>query len=257
MKIVDSAKDTFDASIARAERLESLYHGLVNTRKRGMRADWASNFENLMHWKQGTTKGRVDGNDAVIVIKENADLTDDDFTAASLSDLLRGSLVLTVSAMDAYFHRKVAAYIVACSRLKAGTPEKLENAKITIADACAMLDAKRPRAKLRTCVERQLGFQSLQRPKAIKEALSMIGINNFWPTVACRMSEDPADVKKWVEWIVTRRNQIAHEGDLSVAKKTQNQDRTLPPKDCRWSIDFISRLVDSAEDEINTQLSAM
>lgn len=252
--MADTALATFNTAIGRARYLLKMYHGLINTRQRGIRADWAGSFCTLMHWPQNSDIARVDSKDAVVVLRDGAALDEDDFTESQLSDLLRASIVMAVSALDAYFHSKTLAFIVKSATKGDSMPKSLSKATITVADFVGATRFKRRNQGLRNAFQRSLGFQSLQQPKNIEDALSLIGIEKFWSGVAARIGNPVEDIKKELTQIVKRRNQIAHEGDLSQSKKARNKPHDITPGLVQSSLDFLDQLIKTAELEINNQL---
>jgi len=96
----------------RADYLLKLHELLCNTRQRGTRQDWARNFKNLMHWRQRDQIHRVDGRQAVLVLREGAGMTPEQFREAALNELVRAALVGIVSALDRYCHDLIVSRIV-------------------------------------------------------------------------------------------------------------------------------------------------
>jgi hypothetical protein len=253
--MADSAFATFATAMTRARYLLKLYHGLTNTRQRGIRTDWAEKFCDLMHWPQTASIARVDSTDVVIVIRDGADMTCADFDHDQLTDLLRASLVMGVSAMDAYFHSKICAYIVKAANRGDKMPNALKKANMTVLDFISAKKYKRKMQALRNALERTLGYQSLQQAKNIEDALGLIGITKYWSSIAARIGTPIEDLKKKLVQYVKRRNQIAHEGDLSKSKKARNQPHELKPNKVVEALDFFDKLVTHSEREIDQQLT--
>lgn len=250
----DSAIETFDVAIDRAKYLLRLYHGLVNRRQRSIRSDWAESFCRLMHWPLSSDINRIDSRDAVIVLRDNATLTTSDFDESQLKDTLRASLVMAVSAMDAYFHSKVLAHIVKAASKDGQMPGALKKQTISVADFVAGKRYKRRMTIVRNSMNRQLGFQSLQNPDKIEDALSLIGVKKFWSRVSTRLGTSSDDLKKELKQITRRRNQISHAGDLSKSKKARNKPHDLAHSTVDTAIAFIESLVRESDVEINSQL---
>lgn len=245
-----TALQTFAKAQGRAKYLVRLAEGLVNTRKYVMRVDWARNFRKIMHWKIGTHIDRVDGRDAVVVLRDGATLSADDFNHSAISDLYRAALVMSVSAMDAYFHVKVLHYIVIQSK-KSAPSKSLMNLKITVSDFVRGNSMKYRNSALRSAIERHLSFQSLQTPEKVATTLNLIGVKDFWQKVAKELKSDEDTLKKQIGKIVDRRNKIAHEGDVSQSKKTRNKDREVKPKLVRDALTLIDSVVAASEKVIN------
>jgi len=254
--MADTAYKTFKAAFKRATYLYRMYHGLTNHRQRAMRADWAGNFCRVMHWSKGMASeiDRVDSPDAIVVLKEDSRLNREDFDREILSDMLRASLVMGVSALDAYFHCKVIAHVVKAAKKGPRMPKALRNRAITVAE---FVEGKKYTYRMQTvrkALERGLGYESLQRPDKIASALSLIGVKDFWANLADRMGVPQAELKKELLDLVRRRNWIAHEGDLSQSKSARNRSRRIEPKEVRQGLGLIRRTVKRAEEEINAQL---
>ena len=248
-----TAKATFEKAIARSEYLLRLANGLADHRKRRARGEWKSKFRSLMHWSQTHSIERVDSKDVVLVTRDGGTLARADFGVEALGDLLRASLVMAVSAMDAYFHAKILRYVVPHSR-RAEPSERLLNERIQVRDFIAARRKKRPNAALRAAVERNLSYQSLQRTERIADALQLIGIAKFWEDVATRLKRTKEDLCDELCGIVRRRNQIAHEGDLSQGKKTRNRDRSISTQFVQRSMALLKAVVEEAETVINAKV---
>lgn len=249
-----TAKVTFDKAIDRAEYLLRLAEGLTDHRQRGARADWGRSFKALMHWPKGHVIERVDSKDVVVVIRDGSTLSRDDFSTSALDDLLRASLVMAVAAMDAYFHAKILRYVVSHSR-KASPSGRLLNERILVSDFIEGRKRQRANTALRAALERNLSYQSLQHPEKIADALGLIGVCKFWDEIAKALKRAKKDLCDEIGAIVRRRNQIAHEGDLSQSKKARNQDRSIANKYVRDSITTLKQFVDAADVLINSKVT--
>lgn len=256
MRINDNALEVFEASIERAQRMSRLYHDLVDTRSRAMRSDWAANFESFMNWPSGKAVARIDGHEAIIVLKDGAELKSNDFSSDQMRDLLRASIMMGSSAMDAYFHRKIVCYIIRFAKKGKSAPRELRKQQVTVQDFAKAMERDRVWGELRRAFDRQLGYRSFISPGKITEGLNLIGVSEFWDKTAKRISYDKAKLREHVEWIASRRNKIAHEGDLSTQKRNFGKTNALEPKDAVWALDFLESFISAAEQEINDQLGS-
>jgi len=249
----NGAKETFDRAIARAKYIQILARGLTNYRKRKARRDWGKSFKQLMHWPLKHKIERVDSRDVILVLRDGSKLKSKHFSSEALDDLLRASFVMTLSAMDAYFHAKIIRHVVQHS--KASVPSnRLLNEKILVSDFMAGQKYKRTNQALRIAIERKLSYQSLQTPDKIADSLQLIGVNSFWDSIAKEMKTDPKKLKSQVTKIAKRRNQIAHEGDVSQSKKARNKSRNIGHKDVTKAIELVCKVVSAAEKVINTSI---
>ncbi|MEQ9207453.1 MAG: HEPN domain-containing protein [Phycisphaerales bacterium] len=259
MKIDDTSLDIFESASKRASRLLRYSSGLQNRRTRAMRADWKSSFEKFMGPKFGRISDRVDGHDAMVVLKTGASLKYDDFKAEHISDLQRASLVMQVSAMDAYFHSKILSYVVRCSKREKGFPAALAKKAFRLDFVADLLSSttRRPWSKIQHSLKKSMGYQSLQQPGKIADGLSLIGVENFWSQVSAKMNQNEKTVKNQLVSVVDRRNKIVHEGDLYSSKKSRGKDRPLSPRYVEDSNAFIIQLINASDFVINKQLRKM
>jgi len=244
-----NAKRTFVVAKNRALYLYLVNQVLKNQRKRAARSDWSGNFKEFMKWKKSESLERVDGKNAVLILREGCSLKAKHFKEPRTDDLLRASLVMIVSAMDAYYHTMIATYVAKAFRSKE-PPTALLDCRITISDLEKAHKGTRLGAHVRSAIERHLSHQPLQSPKAISKGLSLIGIKDFWVSVSKEMGRDKDVVEKKLKRIAKRRHQIVHEGDLSQGDKTKNKDRRLSSDYVRDAIYFIDSLVNSSHEVI-------
>jgi len=146
--------------------------------------------------------------------------------ALDLSDILRASLVLGVSALDAFIHDLVRAGMV--EQYKGTRPktdayrafrlplEILHRAVLSPTTADWLNDAVRD----------ALSWQSFQRADKIASALAHICPTSLWEAVARRLRAPAETIRRELELIVDRRNKIAHEADMNPASPSE-----------RWPID--------------------
>lgn len=243
---MDDAKRTFNRAMRRSINLYNLGVGFENQRERKVRADWAQRFKSFMRWKRNEKIQRIDGDELIVILREECHLKSRHFTETSLSDLHRASLVMAVSAMDAYFHAKIVKHVIAKSKAKS-PPKALVAHKVSVGDFIAGTKSQRPGSKLRSAIERNLGILSYQNPERIAEGLSLLGIEKFWVKVAESMGIERNALVSKVARIVKRRNQIAHEGDIFQSDIAKNRSRGLSSDYAYNAITFIQEFINHAD----------
>jgi len=90
--------------------------------------------------------------------------------------------------------------------------------------------------------EKQLRFMSFQSPDKVSEAYFLIGIENVFHQVSRQWSgpnSSESDIRRRLVNYVKRRNQIAHEGDLT----SSHDPRPIQPKYANECKEFIESLV--------------
>jgi len=137
-------------------------------------------------------------------------------SSTEITDMIRSSVVLSVSAMDAYFTDRFVEDFV--SYIKARGPSRrmiafLSDAGLDTAQALEMAAMKRPHRRVRTLVQRHLERYVTQKVKKIDELFSAYCINDFCSCVQGRVGRKT--LLRSVELLVERRHQIVHNGDLN------------------------------------------
>lgn len=251
-------KDAYDHVAQRARRLLRFHDGLVNTRRRGMRADWKSTFCTFMRWPQDAAIDRIDSKDALLVLRDGAGLKAGDFSTEALDDLLRSALALGVSALDRYLHERVVKRVVSSLRTSNLRPaqEKLSiSATLALKMTGALRKAARdgaqvrPANQLRIAIQDSLHKRTFQSWREIEEAFDLIGISGITGKLqAAYQVGNITPIRSQLDAIVQRRHLIVHEGDL-VRHERGGRTRVhlITRKYVEDSLDFLNTLVDHLE----------
>ena len=178
------------------------------------------------------------------------------------SELLRATVVTSVSAMDAYFHDRIVENVRRTIRRTAPQfPDELLSfiAKDQKVDAAVrrflqISMKKRPLAHVTTLVARKLDERAFQDPGRIEWGMKLIGVGDFWTRLAQELGMTPAKAKRFIMPYVRRRHLIVHRGDLGTAKKTKHQVRKITREFAERCMEDIDRFVHCAEAEIADSL---
>lgn len=139
-------------------------------------------------------------------------------------ELLRAEWVARVSALDLYVHELVAQGMRSIfdgqrpqtnAYLRFHIPLEVVSrilAAKSLTDAGAAFDLE---------VREQLAILTFQQPEKIADAVRLFSQTELWNEVALKFGATPSTktneakaIKRQLSLIITRRNQIAHEGDL-------------------------------------------
>jgi len=157
---------------------------------------------------------------------------------------LRSTVVLAVSAMDAYFHDKVR-YRVGRFTIRT-LPKQLAHLKIPLSEIPKWDEAGRKGNMIRQWVVEHLVVRPLQKPQAIVEALSLVDIQDFWNTIEPKNSDRQALLTR-LNKLVERRNRIAHEGDRLQSRSSGKALRPITRDYAVDAIEFVRQLVENTE----------
>ncbi|MGD1806889.1 HEPN domain-containing protein [Dapis sp. BLCC M126] len=157
-----------------------------------------------------------------------------------LSDILRASLVLVVSALDFYIHEVEVVRLGMLEIHQGLRPEPPAFSRFQISLATAREGLK----YLEDEIRQRHSYKSFQQPDSIADAIRLISDKKLWLEVANIMGRTDKDIKQELKIIIDRRNKIAHEADIDPTLSLGN----------RWAIDeimvggavnFIEQVVDS------------
>jgi len=177
-------------------------------------------------------------------------------TPLDISDILRAQIVLSVSALDCYFHDLCEeAMLFIFEHKNFVQNNSFKNFSISIDTLHQIVNTSMPSEKLFFLskeIKRKNGYKSFQEPKNISEALSYIGISKAWVKVGALLLEESSDIQKQLSLIIARRNQIAHESDinptLGLGEKYEI-DATITKE----TISFIKKIIGAVEQIVENE----
>jgi len=148
--------------------------------------------------------------------------------AIDLTDILRATLVLSVSALDQFVHDFVRLGMLEVHQGTRPTTDAHLSFKVTLGSVqTALADTGRD-DWLDEAIRDTHGWASFQHPEKIAAAVRLMSSAQLWDEVASQLGSTSLAVKTQLSAIVDRRNKIAHEADA---------DPTNPGH--RWPIDEI------------------
>ena len=168
-------------------------------------------------------------------------------------DLLRFAVVLSVSAMDAYFTDKFCDILVPFLKKKQATDgliKILDEAGLNTRTALELITMDRPYRRIRTLVERSFSSYTTQKTDVIDDLFKSIGIADFSGNAQKIVKRK--NLTATIETLVKKRNCIAHEGDIDTHGKT----RAISVKKVENQISCLELFVNGAEELIKKRMSA-
>jgi hypothetical protein len=174
----------------------------------------------------------------------------------SRGDLRRMGVVMAVAALDTYMHRLIVdrAYRHRglpreLAKLTVDFEQLLAEAEMSKAAARRPAHNSRPRVAIKQKLRDRLLLETFQRYEGVSRAMRMAGrTKGDWKAIGLQLQPQmtPGEVKERLNAIVTRRNQIVHEGDyvrLERPRKANRNDMTGPK--AAADVDFIANLIDA------------
>lgn len=262
-------KEIFDLAIRRAKHFCSLYDLVHHNRKVAFSKDAENSLKNYFQLGKADSLIQIRGageegqRSLLLIHNPSKGLTLEEFEDEYASELLRSAVVSAVAALDKYMHLVVVNKCFTLLRgNKGGIPKQL--LKLEIPAIAAFEVAKklrknphaRPGNELKKLVQDKLHGHTMQGSNQIDYAVNLMGVENFWSDVACRMngSLNAGDVQKELNKIVTRRNQITHEADIKrqIRNRDTNLFRRMRKSDAKNAVKFVDDFVAAADCTFNS-----
>ncbi|MDD2905684.1 MAG: HEPN domain-containing protein [Sulfurimonas sp.] len=184
-----------------------------------------------------------------------------------LSDLLRAQIVYSVSALDKLIHDFVKIGMIEAFNNQRQKTNKFSNFGISLNTLIQIQKVSLitiPQSPEETAIywfEQEIVLRhktfSFQDPDKISDALSLIWSEEHkWRKIYLNLSQPirtltlttEKDIKIYLKNIIMRRNQIVHEGDISLLL---NKKDTIDEEEAKTMVDFIGALCKSIYDCVN------
>lgn len=177
------------------------------------------------------------------------------FQSSSVAgDMRRLSVVMAVAALDTYMHRLIIERAFTHEELPGGLArlelpfkELLAQADAAGAAARAEPHNSRPRVSVKRHLRDRLLRETFQRFDDVSRALGMAGRSGNWDAIGQLLNPPltTSGIRQRLDQIVTRRNQIVHEGDYQRLERPQTARRNgLNYSRARADVEFIAQLID-------------
>lgn len=184
-------------------------------------------------------------------------------TTLNVGDVYRGALTQAVSALDMWVGEEISRHAAALAqRVTSPLPGKLRDVKITLGQAEDILLGQLSLGEVAAgAVDAELYRATLQRPRAIADALKFVWDGELWRDVSTWLRKNAPSsfflaagaLASRLDQVVERRNQIAHNADLledgSRAKRPINGTETVEMIDLiEWIVRGISAVLGDLPD---------
>lgn len=181
---------------------------------------------------------------------------------AEHADLLRAAIVLSVSAMDGYFHEKVVENVPRFVRIQKGKnlPGRLVQVikeKVSHDKLIEILFEERPLSHLATIIRKATADRTYQDPAKIEQAVGMLGVDDLWFQIGRKLGVPKGKAKKYIQSYVQRRHQIVHRGDFGQTKKTKNRLNRISRNYADRCVKEVNRFVKAIDEIIEARLEKL
>lgn len=231
----------FSEAFENCMNLLKLYDILRSNNKRAIKKSYAERIKGVLHIKAGEEIDRISNNSIYMVFKDIKHKST--LSSNNLAWLLRLSLILGVSSVDAYFHAIIAEYISSIWKSE-NHPKKLDNFKIELQD----VNSFNTRGQgIRKIIQRKLDYISLQNPEKIKEHLHLIDIDDIWLKLTKHLGVRKDNfLKRWKN-IIDRRDHIVHSADRHLTGPHKNREKKINVVYVKKSLEFIQSAINEID----------
>lgn len=167
-----------------------------------------------------------------------------------LADILRASIVLAVSALDAYIRTLVVGRVLfKLKDVSQPLPNKLREELKTLLGQDDLLDAARIgdlSSRVEKAMKEKFEESSFQGVARITQAMRLIGIDDIFKDVARSASKNEQELKEGLGRFTKRRHIITHCGDYDLTQTTPNENpvKKKNAEDCITLVHAIAKEIE-------------
>ncbi len=175
--------------------------------------------------------------------------------ALDLSDILRASLVMSVSALDHFIHEIVRLGMLEAYRGERDRTPAFLRFQVSLEGVIAAPAGDAFEDWLDSRIRARHGHQSFQFPERIAEAIRLISDLQLWNEVSREIGMERRQVMDQLSLIVQRRNKIAHEADVMPDYSGQLVDSGLRSPIDETAVDNAVNFIQRVAEEIYSLVS--
>lgn len=128
--------------------------------------------------------------------------------------LLRQAVVVSCTALESFFWDSLRENVLTIVRARRrGADESLRDLKLTLDDYLSIENWADPNERLRQIILKNFERGTLYATGDIDRIATILTVRDFWNSVAQRCGQNARDVRRYLDELIQRRNQIAHRAD--------------------------------------------
>lgn len=175
------------------------------------------------------------------------------------ADILRSAVVLSISAMDAYFHEVIAEKIAKFVRAKKGKqlPGKLVEIikkEVNHERLIEIMFKERPLSHIANIVRKSIADRTYQDAGKIEDILKIVGVDDLWFQVGKKLKTSKEKAKTFIHLYVHRRHDIVHRGDFGATKRSKNKLKSITRQYANNCVTHVEKFVKAINDVIETKV---
>ncbi len=128
--------------------------------------------------------------------------------------LLRQAVVVSCTALESFFWDSLRENVLTIVRARRrGADESLRELKLTLDDYLSLENYADPHDRLKQIILKNFERGTLYDTGAIEKIATILTVRDFWNTVAHSCGQNTRDIRRNLDELIQRRNQIAHRAD--------------------------------------------
>ena len=131
-----------------------------------------------------------------------------------LNFLLRNAVIVACNAVESFFWDSLRENVLTIVRARRrGADEELRKLTLTLDDYLSIEGYADPNERLKQIILKNFERRTLYDAESVGKIASILTVRDFWNAVARRCGRAANDVRRELDDLITRRNQIAHRAD--------------------------------------------
>ncbi len=180
------------------------------------------------------------------VVRERADVRVAFFRDASLSLLLRQAVVAACSAMDVYYPALLRQHLPAVIAVKqrnfvpvsGEARDFFRDFRLSLQDHLRIAEDPDPAQALANYILRHFERKTFSNIQAVTVSLQLLGVEHPWQAIANRVGLPENTLRRQVQRVIARRNNIVHRGD----RPAEQPDGDPEPIDYAWTFSHVQAI---------------
>jgi hypothetical protein len=204
----------FNQNFAVAESLIQLYQLFHGMKKKDLRDDLRLAICTFWGAPENTSLQHV-CNDRVLVLARAANPIPESLTIeGSLDFLLRETIVVACTALEAFFWDSLRENVlIIVQARRSGADETIKNLQFTLGDYISLQQYDDPDYRLKQIILKNFERGALYDSNSIERITRTLTIKNFWEQIEKLTGEKTSNLRRLIDELIYRRNQIAHRAD--------------------------------------------
>ena len=178
----------------------------------------------------------------------------------AIAFLLRQSIVAACTSLESFFWDSLRENVLTIVKARRrGADKSLRDLTLTLDDYLSMENYADPDERLRQIILKNFERRTLYDSESIEKISSVLTVRGFWDEVGKRCGRSARDLRRELDELISRRNQIAHRADRPDEEEEQDGHglRVIHSAWVRTRLATAKSLVDASNQVFNETIHTM